>query len=145
MYTEQDKKLLNQLGFTTVTVEQGTVRKAADEATLIYAPHAPKSVYETLLRGYWTTGSCRHIILLGNDLKHYPDIYSNKRLEAESPCILLAGPLLSQASLPSNFEHNNVFNDLAFQWFKAGTEVEPITFENHAIEKENFEINKDDI
>ena len=53
--------------------------------------------------------------------------------------------LFHSVSLPLNFEYNNVFNDLSFQWFDTTKQLPQIAFQHCEIEKEHFEINQDDI
>lgn len=71
--------------------------------------------------------------------------YSDRKLKSESPAILAIGELLEVVNLPNNFEYNNVFNDLAVQWFKEGQELPILDFCGHEIEKENLEINQDKV
>lgn len=65
----------------------------------------------------------------------------------ESPAILslAQGEILQVVALPDNFEHNNVFNDLAIQWVNHESSLPKIRFEGHEIEKERFEINQDKV
>ena len=48
-------------------------------------------------------------------------------------------------SLPTNFPHNNVFNDLAFQWFPSDAVIPKVEFSRKQVEKEHFEINQDEL
>ncbi|CCG83446.1 SRR1 family protein [Taphrina deformans PYCC 5710] len=147
MYTATDTGFLrDHLGVSVVSVALGNAHTVTDR-TMVFAPHVPKSVYEATLRTYWTANQLHHLTLLGNDLRHYPEIYSDGRLRRESPAILALaqGNILNVLQVPGNFEYNNVFNDLAVQWVQATAEVPNLDFEGHVIETEKFEMNQDDV
>ena len=63
MYTAADKELLKSLD---VSVNEPT------NYTLVFAPHVPKSLYERILQARYPDYS--GLILLGNDLRHYPEM-----------------------------------------------------------------------
>lgn len=145
MYTETDRTFLAELEISVEPIEIGNQDDVDCGNVMIFAPHVPKSVYETLLRTYWHKDHFSKLLLLGNNLKHYPDIYSNEKMRTESPAILEVGELLDVIALPGNFEYNNVFNDLAIQWLRQDWDLPDIDFGNCPVEKEHFEINQDEI
>lgn len=76
MYTATDEAFLTTtLGLKVQTVQEGNGHHDAGEVTtMVFAPHVPKSVYEATLRAYWSVSAMGHLVLLGNNLRHYPDM-----------------------------------------------------------------------
>lgn len=67
-------------------------------------------------------------------------------MRRESPCLLAASTLIKSIILPQTFEHNNVFNDLAVQWFERDVRLPDLKLgEGHEIEEESFETNQDEV
>lgn len=73
MYTRLDSTFLTELGLVVDSVEEGNQHNSS-EWTLVFAPHVPKSVYEALLRAYWHKDQIQRLVLIGNNLIHYPDM-----------------------------------------------------------------------
>ena len=71
MFTGKDNAFLSSLGIKVEKLDITSI--GTDAKTLIYAPHVPKSVYEVILRTFWHDLS--NLVILGNNLRHYKDMY----------------------------------------------------------------------
>ena len=147
MYTALDRDFLqSDLGLKVLSADEAAEHDPTLK-TLLFLPHVPKSVTEAALRVFWTRQHMSNLVILGNDIRRYPETYPHAKLERESPCLLAASRWAKVTPLTSStFEHNNVFNDLAFHTFGQFGEALPrIAFDEHDIEKEHFETNQDDV
>lgn len=147
MYTEVDRHFLQQeLGLSVVSAEEAAMHDPT-RPTLLFLPHVPKSVTEAALRAFWSPECLDNLVILGNDIRRYPETYPQVKLQRESPCLLEATAWAEVLPLSSgSFEHNNVFNDLALHTFgRFGDTLPDVAFDEHDIEQEHFEINKDEV
>lgn len=89
MYTALDRSFLATLHITVQDISAGNMHDTS-EPLLLFAPHVPKSVYEASMRQFWRQSHIGHLVLLANDVRHYPDMYVSPLL---SLSLLAIAPL----------------------------------------------------
>ncbi|BFZ60967.1 hypothetical protein YB2330_002024 [Saitoella coloradoensis] len=104
--------------------------------TVWFMPHCPTGLYEKLCRGMVESTSpsvAGNVILLGNNLKMYPEAKTKEEMASTYPSIQrVTEEGLEIRRLPTSFDRNNVFNDICLQWdWKIQKEV-PASIEHEA-------------
>ncbi|KAI9620284.1 hypothetical protein H4Q26_013854 [Puccinia striiformis f. sp. tritici PST-130] len=121
-FTEKDKQYLRQLDHVVLDAEPSL---CSEEPTFFYMPHAPKTLYERLVRENSppeNRGNLSRVILLGNDLKSYQKLMLQEEKDS-IPVLMRLDPQTIKTYHPPDLTKLNqdtgvhFFNETCFQWF----------------------------
>lgn len=133
-FTEKDKENLRKLGHVVLNEEPNFVCK---EPTFFYIPHAPKTLYERLIKEnsmLASGGNLRNVVLLGNDLKGYQGALIQEDRDS-IPALMQINPQTIQTHYPPDLSKLNqaagvhFFNEVCLQWFR----MSPTEFANDSV------------
>lgn len=114
-FQAEDITLLQSLNVRVLAEEEGAQR-ARSIPGLIYMPHCPRSLYESLIRANLEGGTLNNCFLIGNKLDFY---VSTTTTTTATPFIakVMSDERTKIWEFPETFEHNDVFNDTALHIF----------------------------
>ncbi|GAA6013159.1 hypothetical protein JCM11491_005200 [Sporobolomyces phaffii] len=128
VFSPEDAAFLTGQGHTVLSSE---FPLRLDSPTLLYIPHGPRPLFDSLVELNWSAARLSNVILLGNRLDLYDDpTYSGTTSQSSGAggndlgpelrggieWIRKATPLFNIVPLPTTKDHLEAFNDLALEW-----------------------------
>ncbi|BGO97515.1 hypothetical protein RTG_01534 [Rhodotorula toruloides ATCC 204091] len=133
VFTPEDTAFLTSQGHTVLSSPHPLV---LTRPTLLYIPHGPRTLFDSLLRSNWTSPEqLEKVVVWGNRLDLYDDpTYSGSlvgrgkkgkggkgeeggdELGESAEFVVRAAKLFHNYPLPDPKDHLEAFNDLALQW-----------------------------
>lgn len=113
-----EKKILRELKFNTSeeNLEGCYLVNSVSKSnlTVFYLPHCPKQLLNNILWTNWDR--LDRILILGNSISGIISNLLNKQLE-NLKYIQSASEFCHEKTLKNNFQHRDIFNNLAWHWF----------------------------
>ncbi|GAA5932736.1 Ber1p [Sporobolomyces koalae] len=123
VFSPEDASFLTQQGHKVLSSE---FPLELEKPTLLYIPHGPRFLFNSLIEQNWSATQLSKMIIFGNRLDLYEDpTYSGTtvqsagelgELEGGMRWIRRAAPLFNIVPLPKTKDHLEAFNDLALEW-----------------------------
>jgi len=115
--SSSEKKILHELKFQTSEENlEGCylVNNSVSNLTVFYLPHCPKQLLNNILWTNWDR--LDRILILGNSISGICTNLLKKQLDILK-YIQSASEFCHEKSLKNNFQHRDIFNNLAWHWF----------------------------
>lgn len=122
-FTQQEKTILTDyFKFNLIDKNEECKRTlCSDETILFYMPHCDKSLYNNVLWSNWHLDKLNNVIILGNSFTNMINSILSKQTLKLFNYIYHSVDTFSNSFIEllvvNNFDHKEVFNDLAFQAF----------------------------
>ncbi|PRP87639.1 SRR1-like protein-like [Planoprotostelium fungivorum] len=110
IFDENEKKVLNELGWTDITENEQGKRKV-EGRTFFYMPHCGRPLYNNLLYTNWEPLQLKEMIILGNGFTNYNESALGEKKKKETYYMTQILPFTTEVSLKSDIKDLNAFND----------------------------------
>ena len=122
-----DEKIVENFGLELIPRNEEAKRKVSQK-TLFFVPHGGKPLYNNILWANWGAG-LENVVIFGNSFASYQERLPSHQLKSEACYIAQILPLTHEIEMLSQFNHDDIFNDMALHYF-VGKEVhaQPFSF-----------------
>ncbi|KAH8556981.1 SRR1-domain-containing protein [Umbelopsis sp. PMI_123] len=120
IFTELDIKVCEHYN-TEIIKDNEHGRRTVEQRTLFYMPHCGKSLYSNTLEANWNAEQLPNVIVVGNRFENYTESLLDRELKRDCPYLIPAVKVVACTPFPTEFDNNQIFNDLCVQTFPKDT------------------------